>query len=43
VTRADKQGDSWVINGKKHWITGGGISKTNLVFVRFFDEGKEWA
>jgi len=41
VTQADKQGDSWAINGKKHWITGGGISKTNLVFVRFFDEGKE--
>jgi len=40
-TRADKKGDSWVINGKKHWITGGGISKTNLIFVRFFENDKE--
>jgi len=41
VTRADKKGDTWIINGKKHWITGGGVSKTNLIFVRFFDNGKE--
>ena len=41
TTRADKRGDCWVINGKKHWITGGGVSKTNLIFVRFFDDGKE--
>ncbi len=41
VTRADKQGGNWVINGKKHWITGGGVSKSNLIFVRFFDNGKE--
>ena len=41
TTRADKKGDNWVINGKKHWITGGGISKSNLIFVRFFDEDRE--
>ena len=41
TTRADKKGDCWVVNGKKHWITGGGVSKTNLIFVRFFDNGKE--
>ena len=41
ATRADKRGDCWVIHGKKHWITGGGISKTNLIFVRFFDNGRE--
>lgn len=40
TTRAYKQGDDWVINGKKHWITGGGISKTNLIFVRF-SEGEQ--
>ena len=41
-TRADKRGDSYVINGTKHWITGGGLSITNLVFARFFEEnGKE--
>lgn len=41
VTRADKKDGAWVINGKKHWITGGGISKSNLVFVRFFEDGRE--
>ncbi len=41
TTRADKKGDCWVINGRKHWITGGGISRTNLIFVRFFDDGRE--
>ncbi len=41
TTRADKKGDCWVINGRKHWITGGGISKTNLIFLRFFDNGRE--
>lgn len=40
-SRADKKGDKYVINGTKHWITGGGVSVTNLVFARFFDNGKE--
>src|SRR5487761_2582269 len=26
-TRADRRGDVYVINGKKHWITGAGVSK----------------
>ena len=26
TTRADKRGDAYVINGKKHWITGAGVS-----------------
>jgi alkylation response protein AidB-like acyl-CoA dehydrogenase len=38
TTRADKRGDVYVINGKKHWITGGGISKLHLIFARVFDE-----
>jgi len=41
TTRADKQGNCFAINGKKHWITGGGISRTNLIFARFFEDGKE--
>lgn len=41
TTRAEKKGNCWVVNGKKHWISGGGISKTNLIFVRFFDDGCE--
>lgn len=40
-TTADKQGDSYVINGTKHWITGGGISVTNLIFCRFIEDGKD--
>lgn len=38
-TRADKKGDRWILNGCKHWITGGGVSKLHLIFARCFDEG----
>ena len=38
TTRADKRGDEYVINGAKHWITGGGVSRLHLVFARVFDE-----
>jgi alkylation response protein AidB-like acyl-CoA dehydrogenase len=38
TTRADKRGDHYLINGKKHWITGAGISKLHLIFARVFDE-----
>ncbi len=38
TTRADKRGDSYVINGTKHWITGGGVSRFHLIFARVFDE-----
>ncbi len=42
TTRADKRGDIFVINGRKHWITGAGVSKLHLIFARVFDErGKE--
>lgn len=41
TTRADRRGDSWVINGDKHWITGGGVSKLHLIFARVFDGGVE--
>ena len=37
TTRADRRGDSYVLNGTKHWITGGGVSKTHLVFARVYD------
>jgi alkylation response protein AidB-like acyl-CoA dehydrogenase len=37
-TRADRRGDIYVINGKKHWITGAGVSKLHLIFARVFDE-----
>ncbi len=38
TTRADRRGDGYVLNGTKHWITGGGVSRTHLVFARVFDE-----
>ncbi len=38
TTRADRRGDGFVLNGTKHWITGGGVSRTHLVFARVFDE-----
>ena len=38
TTRADKRGDGYVVNGKKHWITGGSVSRLHLVFARVFDE-----
>ena len=40
-TRADRRGSTYVLNGTKHWITGGGVSVTNLIFARFFEEGRE--
>jgi 3-sulfinopropanoyl-CoA desulfinase len=38
TTRADSRGDAYVINGKKHWITGAGVSRLHLIFARVFDE-----
>jgi len=34
TTTAIKNGDRYTINGKKHWITGGGVSKLHLIFAR---------
>lgn len=36
-TTARARGDVYVINGTKHWITGGGISRSNLIFARIVD------
>jgi 3-sulfinopropanoyl-CoA desulfinase len=41
TTRADRRGNGFVINGRKHWITGGGVSRLHLVFARVFDEKGE--
>ena len=41
TTRADKKGDRYVLNGAKHWITGGGVSKLHLIFARLFDGNEE--
>jgi len=38
TTTARKKGDRWILNGCKHWITGGGVSKLHLIFARAIDE-----
>lgn len=39
TTTAVKHGDKYIINGKKHWITGGGVSKFHLVFAKIMENG----
>jgi alkylation response protein AidB-like acyl-CoA dehydrogenase len=34
-TRAERDGDHYVLDGVKHWITGAGVSRTYVVFCRF--------
>ena len=41
TTRADRIGDKFVINGKKHWITGGGVSRLYLIFARVYEDDIE--
>lgn len=38
-TMAERTGDGWVLNGTKHWITGGGISRLHLIFARVIEDG----
>ena len=40
-TRADRRADHYVLNGEKYWITGGGVSRLQLIFARVFDDGVE--
>ncbi len=40
-TRAERKGDRYVLNGSKHWITGGGVSRLHLIFARVFEKGVE--
>src|SRR5215471_4991178 len=42
TTRAERRGNGFVVSGRKHWITGGGVSRLHLIFARVFDaDGKE--
>jgi len=41
TTRAIRRGDTWVIDGAKHWITGGGVSRLHLIFARAIEDGTE--
>ena len=38
TTRADKVGNQYILNGKKQWITGGGVSRLHLIFAKVYDE-----
>ena len=40
TTTAVRHGDRYVINGLKHWITGGGKSRLHLIFARVMDDGE---
>jgi len=40
TTTATRRGDTWVINGRKTWITGGGVSRLHLIFARAVEDGQ---
>lgn len=42
TTRADKRGNRYVLNGRKHWITGGGVSRLHLIFAKVYAENGEF-
>ncbi|MCV0429883.1 MAG: acyl-CoA dehydrogenase family protein [Roseibium sp.] len=39
-TTAVKHGSHYVLNGTKHWITGGGVSKLHLIFAKVVEDGE---
>jgi len=41
TTRAERRGDVYLLNGTKHWITGGGVSRLHFIFARVFEDGAE--
>ncbi|SME99539.1 hypothetical protein SAMN06265365_11470 [Tistlia consotensis] len=42
TTAAVRRGDAFVLNGRKHWITGAGVSRLHLIFARAFEaDGSE--
>lgn len=40
-TTAVRRGSGYVLNGTKHWITGGGVSRLHLIFARVIEDGKD--
>ncbi|TFG09028.1 MAG: acyl-CoA dehydrogenase [Promethearchaeota archaeon] len=41
MTSAVKEGDEWVINGKKRYITGGGVSDRYFIYAKTSDDKSE--
>lgn len=39
TTTAEKVNGGYKLNGEKHWITGGGVSKVHLIFARVIENG----
>lgn len=39
TTTAVRKGDRYILNGRKYWITGGGVSRFHLVFARLVEDG----
>ncbi len=39
TSRAVRTADHYILNGSKHWITGGGVSKLHLIFARLIEDG----
>ena len=40
-TMARRVPGGWVLNGRKHWITGAGVSRLHLIFARLVEGGHE--
>lgn len=38
TTTAVKNGNGYVLNGTKHWITGGGVSRMHMIFARLVED-----
>jgi len=41
TTTATKTDGGYILNGTKHWITGGGVSKLHLIFARVIENGTD--
>jgi alkylation response protein AidB-like acyl-CoA dehydrogenase len=41
TTTARRSGNGYVLNGTKHWITGGGVSRLHLIFARLIEDDVE--
>ena len=41
TTAARRVRGGYVLNGTKHWITGGGVSRLHLIFARIIDGGED--
>jgi hypothetical protein len=40
TTTARRRADRWVLDGTKHWITGGGVSELHLILARLEEDGE---